>query len=189
MRKLTSSAIGKVFALQQKNVHFSSSDSKNQNSEFFLSCSLMEKCSLLTWNMLFKKIQFLAAVGPTKWWLAKKLCMHVSLIKLMRIYKLRGPWVQISQQKEGGKLRNQKAGNGLPTIICRKRNAPHCLSTFRNEFLLRVRWLRMNYIEHVGKTPPSGRIENLFYIDFNIYLIKNCTFFQKSKNVKPSEIK
>ena len=87
---------------------------------------------------------------------------------------LRGPWVQILQQKGSDKLRNQKAGNGLPTIICRKRNDLRWLSTFCNAFLLRVRWLRMNYIEHVGQTPPSGRIENLFYIDFNIYLIKNC---------------
>ena len=88
---------------------------------------------------------------------------------------LRGPWVQILQQKWGDKLRNQKAGNGLPTIIYRRRNAPRCLSTFCNAFLLRVRWLRMNCIEHGGQAPRSGRIENLFYIDFNIYLIiKNC---------------
>ena len=40
---------------------------------------------------------------------------------------LRGPWDQILHRKGGEILRYQKAGNGLPTIICRKRNTPHCL--------------------------------------------------------------
>ena len=90
-------------------------------------------------------------------------------------FYLREHWVQILQQKRGDKLRHQKAGNKLPTIICRKINAWRWLSTFRNAFLLRVRWLHMNYIVDIRQTPPSGGIENLFYIDFNIYLIiKNC---------------
>ena len=52
---------------------------------------------------------------------------------------LRGPRDQILHQKGGGKVWHQKAGNGLPTLICRIRNAPRCLNTFRNAFLLRVR--------------------------------------------------
>ena len=36
------------------------------------------------------------------------------------------PRFQILHRKGGAKLRHQKAGNGLPTIICRKSNAPRC---------------------------------------------------------------
>ena len=57
----------------------------------------------------------------------------------MKTSLIRGPRDHILHQKGGGKVWHQKAGNNLPTFICRKRNASGCINTFRNVFLLRIR--------------------------------------------------
>ena len=85
-------------------------------------------------------------------------------------------------------IKKNKRGWPSPHLrVPKEDNAPRCLSTFRNALLLRVRWFRMNYIEQVGQTLPSGWIENLFCVDFIIYLIKNCLniFFKNPKTSSP----